>query len=88
MASTLQEPAGGDVSRAPGLTAVTVIMTTVPLVTVCLRMYVRVHLLHATGWDDWAILLAMVILHSSTKVWELFLTRSAFKLPLTSHRRG
>ena len=64
MASTLQRPAGGDVSRAPGFIACVITTTIAALVTVCLRMYVRVRILHATGWDDWVILLAMVILYS------------------------
>ena len=64
MASLSQEPAGGDVSRAPGFIACVVSLTTAALVMVGLRMYVRVRILHAVGWDDWAILLAMVMLSS------------------------
>ena len=88
MASTLQKPAGGDVSRAPGFIACVVTTTTAALVTVCLRMYVRVRILHATGWDDWAILLAMVILCSPAKFWEPFLTCPASKFPRISLQRG
>ncbi len=89
MASLMQEPPGGDVSRAPGFIACVVTVTTAALVVVCLRMYARIRVIHAVGIDDWVILLAMVIRSSFTWFWESFLTvHPGSQSPLISLQRG
>lgn len=49
-----------DHNRGPGFLAEVTITTVAALVTVALRFYVRTHIVHALGWDDWIILLSMV----------------------------
>lgn len=43
-----------------GLTLVSIgmVMTGLALVTVLLRLYVRLVMIKATGWDDWVIIVA------------------------------
>lgn len=33
-------------------------MTGLALITVCMRLYVRLFMIKATGWDDWVIIVA------------------------------
>lgn len=59
MATLPSAPLGGDSNRGPGFIACAAITTTAASATVCLRLYVRIHIIHAVGWDDWTILAAM-----------------------------
>lgn len=60
MATLPSAPLGGDSNRGPGFIACAAITTTAASATVCLRLYVRIQIIYAVGWDDWTILAAMV----------------------------
>lgn len=49
-----------DENRGSGFLACSTVITVAALITVTLRFYVRAGIVHAVGWDDWMILLAMV----------------------------
>lgn len=49
-----------DENRGSGFLACSAVITVAALTTVTLRFYVRARIVHAVGWDDWIILLAMV----------------------------
>lgn len=56
----LIEPPDGDVNKGPVVLAITYVTTSIALVAVALRMFVRVKIVKSVGWDDYAILLASV----------------------------
>ena len=61
----MPSPPVPDQNRGPGFLAEVVITTVAALVTVALRFYVRTHVVRALGWDDWIILLSMVIIEEA-----------------------
>ena len=64
MNATVQSPPVPDENRGPGFLACVATTTAAALVTVILRFHVRANIVHAVGWDDWIILLAMVTIYS------------------------
>lgn len=60
MNASMQYPPVPDENRGSGFLACSTIITVAALITVTLRFYVRARIVHAVGWDDWIILLAMV----------------------------
>src|SRR6266576_2814211 len=56
----LQPPPGGDVNRGPALAAVTTVIFTASLLSLCLRMCVRLYMIRSTAWDDYTAILATV----------------------------
>ena len=60
MDSQSQPPPGGDESRAGSFIALTVTTTGVAGVFVAVRMYTRLAISRAVGWDDYTIILALV----------------------------
>ena len=53
--------ASPDVSRNLGHIVWVVVTATAAMIVVCLRFYVRMRVVRAIGWDDWTILVALVI---------------------------
>jgi len=53
-------PPDGDVSKGPIILAVTIVSTSLALIAVGLRMFVRTVITRGVGWDDYAILGAAV----------------------------
>lgn len=53
-------PPDGDVSKGPVILAVTIVSTSLALIAVGLRMFVRTVITRGIGWDDYAILGAAV----------------------------
>lgn len=60
MGPNRQLPSNGDGNRGLGSIAFTAIMTTLSLIAVSVRFYVRTRIVRAIGWGDWVILLSMV----------------------------
>ena len=56
----MERPPGANVDRGPGYMACGLVTTIAALIAVCLRMYVRMRIVHAVGWDDWMIVFAVV----------------------------
>ncbi|KAM7203289.1 hypothetical protein V8F33_002280 [Rhypophila sp. PSN 637] len=54
----LVEPPDGDVNKGPIVLAITYVTTSIALLAVAMRMFVRVKVVKSVGWDDYAILLA------------------------------
>ena len=48
------------------LTVVALVFFPLALIAVCLRLFVRLWIVRAAGWDDWHIVLAVVERVSST----------------------
>jgi hypothetical protein len=51
-----------DDSHGKAISTVTAVFLAISAVSVCLRCFVRLHLVRAFGWDDSSMLLAMVCL--------------------------
>jgi len=58
-------PPDGDQNQGPLVEAVTWVFTALALITVFLRLLVRLRLTHNPGWDDFWIVLAMVTVPTS-----------------------
>ena len=56
----LQPPPGGDVNKGPALAAVTTVIFTASLLSLCLRMFARLYMIRSTAWDDYTAILATV----------------------------
>ncbi|KAM7212514.1 hypothetical protein V8F06_012095 [Rhypophila decipiens] len=54
----LVEPPDGDVNKGPIVLAITYVTTSIALLAVAMRMFVRIKVVKSVGWDDYAILLA------------------------------
>lgn len=66
MSSILPPPPGGRQNKGPTFLAVALVSTILALSFVLTRVYVRVWLKRAFGWDDGMVIVAMVRLRSST----------------------
>ena len=53
-----QPPPGGDVNKGPALAAVTTVIFTASLLSLCLQMFVRLYMIRSTAWDDYTAILA------------------------------
>lgn len=60
MGPNRQSPWTRNENKGPGCIAFAAIMTTLSLVFVSVRFYVRTRIVRAIGWDDWVILLSVV----------------------------
>ena len=58
----LASPAACDINQGVGLNAATITLVGAAAVVVAARFVVRLWIVKDVGWDDWTILLAMVIL--------------------------
>jgi hypothetical protein len=47
-------------NKGPGLLIVTIAMPTIAFLIVCIRLHVRLFVVHSVGRDDWLILIASV----------------------------
>ena len=47
-----------DKGRGPVIVSVSWVLTTIAVILIAMRFYVRVNVLHALGADDWVMLLA------------------------------
>ena len=56
----LSEPSGGDQNKGPVFSAVVVTFCALACVSVLLRLFVRVGMIHSVGWDDFWIWLTLV----------------------------
>lgn len=64
----LEPPPGGDHNKGPAFLAVSLTTTIVALTFVGLRIYVRTRIVRALGWDDWTIVLAMILATVDTAI--------------------
>ena len=53
-------PSGGDVNRGSSLRAVTIVSFTIVVLSLLLRMWCCIFLVHKVGWDDYTIIGASV----------------------------
>ena len=56
----LPEPRGGDQNRGPSFLIVALLFCVFALLSVLLRLFVRIRIIGSTGWDDYLISLAVV----------------------------
>ena len=56
----LSKPSGGDQNRGPELDAVAATFCALACISVLSRLFVRMKMIHAVGWDDATICLTMV----------------------------
>ena len=56
----LSEPSGGDQNKGPVFSAFAITFCALACVSVLLRLYVRVRMIRAGGWDDVCICFALV----------------------------
>lgn len=58
---TLLPPTDGDHDRSPTLVGFTITVISLAIICVTLRMVTRKFLSKNVGWDDWTIVLALVL---------------------------
>ena len=56
----LSEPSGGDQNKGPELDAIAATFCALACISVLSRLFVRMRMIHAVGWDDATICLTMV----------------------------
>jgi len=63
-------PPDGDVDKGPMVLALVTVSTGLALLTVALRLFVRITVVKSVGWDDHAIVVSAVslALHSRTRL--------------------
>lgn len=57
----LPEPSGGDRNKGPAYLAVALTFCAVACIFVLLRLFVRIRMIHSTGWDDVFICVALAL---------------------------
>lgn len=53
-------PPGGDINKGPLVLALAIVSTSLALLAVGTRIFVRVKIVRSVGWDDYAIVVAVV----------------------------
>ena len=64
MSGSLQPPQGGRHNKGPAFLTVALVFTIIALMFVLVRIYVRIWVKHAFGWDDGMVILSMVSLRA------------------------
>ena len=57
----LSKPLDGDQNKGPGLDAIAATFCALACISVLLRLFVRVRMIHSVGWDDFCACLTMVV---------------------------